>query len=242
MSLRTSPRSSMSLSAGAQRSFGGGVLSNGDYDNYFGNGSYDYQLNERSSVGLGVNVQYYDYDNGRSSSVINPYLSGRHQFSDQVQGTASVGVLLTRQDQVGGGSVKSADPSFSFSLCKINERSRLCGRASRDARSSFRLGTGLGSTSLAVSTSAGVDYSRQIDANQSIQMALSATHNSTNGSEDDDFRSTYLSFLTSYDRKFRERLAVGVNGGARKYLVPGRDPKADLSAAAYVRYRLGDLK
>jgi hypothetical protein len=242
LSLQTSARSSIALSAGAQRSFGGDDLSNADYVNYFGNGAYDHRFNEHSSAGLGVNLQYYDYDNGRSSSVLNPYLSARHQFSDQVQGTATVGVLITRQEQFLGGSVKSMDPSFSFSLCKVNTRGRLCGRASRDARSSFRLGTGIGSSALAISTSAGVDYSRQIDANQSIQVALVATRDSTKESGVADFHSTYFSLLGGYDRKLRERLAVGVNGGARKYSGPGKDPKADITATAFLRYRLGDTK
>ncbi len=238
--IRSSARSSVSLSAGAQRNFATGSLSNANYNSYFGNASWNMQFNERTSAGLGVNVQYQDYDNGRSSSVFNPYLTARHQFSDEIEGTASAGLLLTHQKQLGGGSVNSVDPSFSFSLCKANSRERLCGRASREARNSFGLGTGTSASSLGISTSAGIDYSRQIDANQSVQVAFSATRYSTKGSGIDDFRSTYLTFLTGYDRKLRQRLSVGVNGGVRKLILAGTDPKTDFNASAYLRYRLGD--
>ena len=242
LSMRASARSSVSLSAGAQRNFAKGGLSNANYNSYFGNASWDTQFSERLSAGLGVNAQYQDYDNGGTSSVLNPYVSVRHQFSDEIEGRASVGLLLTHQKQPGFGSSNSVDPSFSFSICKANSHERLCARGSRETRSSFGLGTITSSSSLGISTSAGIDYSRQLDANQSVQAAVTATRYSTSGSSVADFRSTYLNFLVGYDRKLRERLSAGANAGARKFFVAGRDPKTDFSATAYVRYRLGDIQ
>ena len=242
VSIRASARSSVSLSAGAQRNFGTGSLRIGNYNSYFGNGAYDYQFSERTSAGLGVNLQYQDYDNGSSSSVINPVVTARHQFSDQIQGTASVGVLFTRQGLLSGGSAHSVDPSFAFSLCRTSTHDRLCGRVSREARNSLGLGTIGRAGSLLTSTTAGVDYSRQLNANESIQTAFSVSRYSTKISGIDDVRTTYLTFLTGYDRKLGQRLAVGANVGARHLLYNGRDPKTDYSGTVYLRYRLGDIK
>ena len=242
LTTRASARSSVSLLAGAQRYFATGGLRVGNYNSYFANGSWDMQFNERMSAGVGASVQYQDYDNGRSSSVFNAFVTAHRRFSDQIDATASAGLILTNQKQPGGSSVTSISPSFSFNLCKLNTRERLCARTSREARTSFGLGTGVGASSIGVSTSLGIDYSRQIDAYQSFQLAASAMRYSTNGSGIGQFRSTYLNFLAGYDRKLRPRLAAGVNAGLRKLLVDGRDPKTDLNANAYVRYRLGDVQ
>ena len=96
--------------------------------------------------------------------------------------------------------------------------------------------------SLLTSTTAEVDYSRQLNANESIQIAFSVSRYSTTISGLDDVRTTYLTFLTGYDRKLGQRLAVGANAGARRVLFAGRDPKTDYSGTVYLRYRLGDIK
>jgi len=240
--IRATARSSVSLSAGAQRNFASGSLSNANMNSYFATASYDHQISERTSAGFSTNFQYQDYDNGLSSSVINPLLTVSRQFSDQFQGSAAVGLLFSRQEQADGGSDSSIDPSFSFSLCRRGERDRLCARVSRDARNSLSVGFGPQAESLVISTLGSVDYSRQLDANQSVRASISAVRSSSQFSEGDDRRTTYLTFLTGYDRKIRQRLAVGVTGGARRLFQDGRDPKTDLNASAYLRYRLGDVE
>ena len=242
LSLRANSRGTVSLSAGAQRNFASASLRNANFNSYFGSASYDYQFNERTSAGFRSNFQYQDYDNGGSSSVINPLLTVRRQFSDQLEGTAAAGLLLTRQHRLGGDSASSVDPSFSFSLCRVSDRDRFCGRASRDARNSLGVGFGPRAGSLVISTSGGVDYSRRLDTNQSFQASLSAVRYSSRLSTGDDLRTTYLIFLTGYDRKIRQRLAVGVTAGARKLLQAGTDPKTDFTATGYLRYRLGDIQ
>lgn len=241
-SLRTSARGSVTISAGAQRSFSSGSGNQADYNSYFGTGSWQLQFSERTSGGASVNLQYQDYDNGLSSTVVNPLATISHQFSDQIYGSASAGLLFTKQEQLLGGSDSSVDPSFSFKLCKASERDRLCGRVSRDARNSLGALTGSQGNALVISTLASVDYSRQIDANQSVQASFTGSRSSEKSSIGDDFRTTYLTFLVGYDRKVRQRIAVGVNVGARKVLQNGRDPKADFNGSAYVRYRLGDIQ
>lgn len=241
-SLRTSERGSVSLSAGAQRNFSSRSGSRTDFNSYFGTGSWQLQYSERTSFGASVNVQYQDYDNGLSSTVVNPLATVSHQFSDQIYGSAAVGLLFTTQKQLLGGSDSSVDPSFSFKLCKSSERERFCGRLSRDARNSLGAVTGSQGNSLMITTLASVDYSRQIDANQSIQATLTGSRSSERSSLGDDFRTTYLTFLVGYDRKVRQRVAVGATAGVRKLFRTGPDPKVDVTANAYVRYRLGDIE
>lgn len=242
LSMRANERGTISLSTGAQRNFTTGDQNDANFNSYFGTASYDHQFSERTAAGFSTNFQYQDYDSGLSSFVINPLVTARRQFTDQLVGTAAVGLLFSRQDQFGGGTDSSVDPSFSFSLCRQGERDQLCGRVSRDARSSLGVGFGPQANALAISTIASVSYSRQLDANQSVQASLSGVRSSSHFSDGDDFRSTYLSFLAGYDRKVRRRLGVGVTAGARKLFQESRDPKADFNANAYVRYRLGDIQ
>ncbi len=241
-SLRTSERDSVTLSAGAQRNFSSGSGNQADFNSYFATGSWQRQFTERTSGGLSTNVQYQDYDNGLSSTVVNPLATISHQFSDQIYGSASVGLLFTTQEQLLGGSDSSIDPSFSFKLCKTSERERFCGRVSRDARNSLGAVTGTQASSLVISTLASVDYARQIDVNQSIQASLTGSRSSEQRPIGDDFRTTYLTFLVGYDRKVRQRIAVGATAGVRKLFRTGPDPKIDVNANAYVRYRLGDIR
>lgn len=240
LTMRANERGTVSLSAGAQRNFTSGQ-SDVDFNSYFGTASYDHQFSERTAAGFSTNIQYQDYAHGLSSFVVNPLITASRRFSDRLVGTAAVGLLFTRQELLGGGTDSSVDPSFSFDLCRQGERDRLCGRVSRDARSS-RAGFGPQANGLATSTLASVNYFRKLDANQSIQTSVSAIRSSSQFSDGDEFRTTYLTFLAGYDRKVRERLAVGVTAGARKLFQDGRDPKADINANAYVRYRLGDLQ
>ncbi|MEP7316428.1 MAG: hypothetical protein ABI667_07010, partial [Sphingomicrobium sp.] len=213
-----------------------------DFNSYFGTASWQLQFSERTSGGASVNVQYQDYDNGLSSTVVNPLATISHQFSDQIYGSAAVGLLFTKQDQLLGGSDSSVDPSFSFKLCKASERDQLCGRLSRDARNSLGAVTGSQGSSLVISTLVSVDYSRQIDAKQSVRASLTGSRSSEQSSIGDDLRTTYLTFLAGYDRKVRQRVAVGAMAGVRKLFRSGPDPKVDVNANAYVRYRLGDIQ
>ena len=242
LSLRANERGTLSLSAGAQRNFSSGKQSDANFNSYFGTGGYEHQFSERTSAGFSTSVQYQDYDNGLSSTVVNPLLTVRRQFSDQLSGSAGIGLLFSRQEQVGGGTDSSIDPSFSFSLCRSSERERFCARVSRDARNSLGVGLGTEANSLTISTLGSINYSRQLDSKQSIQASVSVAHFSTKEAVADDLRTTYLTFLLGYDRKIRERMAVGVTGGVRKLFQASRDPKLDVNATVYLRYRLGDLR
>ncbi len=242
LSLRTSERGSITLSAGAQRNFSSGNSNRSDFTSYFGTGSWQLQLNERTSAGASVNVQYQDYDNGLSSTVVNPLVTISRQFTDQIYGSASAGLLFTKQDQLLGGTDSSVDPSFSFKLCKRTEREQFCGRLSRDARNSLGSVSDSQVSGVTVSTLLSVDYARQIDVNSSIQASLTGSRSSEKSLIGDDLRTTYLTFLVGYDRKVRQRIAVGANAGVRKLFRSGPDPKLDVNASVYARYRFGDVQ
>lgn len=252
LSLRTSARDSLSASVGAQRNIGTGRLKGANFSSYFGSLSFDHIFNERTSAGGRVSFQYQDYDQGGSAQVVNPVVTASHRFSSQVQGSASAGLLfLNRHIPTGssgttidptGSSGTTINPSFSFNLCKTGETDRLCGRASRDARNSLGVGFGPNSGGLVVSTSGGVDYSRRLDAKQTFQLSLAAVRYSRRLASGDNRGTTYLTFLTGYDRKIRQRIAVGVTAGARRLFQSGTDPKTDFTANGYLRYRLGDIE
>ena len=115
-------------------------------------------------------------------------------------------------------------------------------RLSNSRSNSLGAVTGSQGSSLMITTLASVDYSRQIDVNQSVQASLTGSRSSEKASFGNDFRTTYLTFLVGYDRKVRQRVAVGATAGVRKLFRSGPDPKIDVNANAYVRYRLGDIQ
>jgi hypothetical protein len=53
---------------------------------------------------------------------------------------------------------------------------------------------------------------------------------------------TYVRGAADYTRRLSDRLFGGGTLAARKLAQEGPDPKADLSAALFVRYRVGDLR
>jgi hypothetical protein len=93
--------------------------------------------------------------------------------------------------------------------------------------------------------SVGVDYSRQLSANDSIQFSLAANRYSNPvvillGPA--LTRATYVRAAADYSRHIGNRLFGGVEVAARKLTQSGPDPDADVSASVFLRYRLGDLQ
>jgi hypothetical protein len=125
-----------------------------------------------------------------------------------------------------------------ISLCNVVEHSHLCGYASIDQQTATVAGP-------AKTISGGVDYSRQLDANSSIQLSVEASHYSQPISVvlgQSFSTSTYYRAAAAYTRSFGHRLFGGVNLAARKITEKGPDPKADLNASLFIRYRFGDLQ
>ena len=131
----------------------------------------------------------------------------------------------------------STGAAANVSLCNAGEHSHLCARAAIDQSAATVAGP-------AKNISAGIDYSRQLDAGSSIQFSLDGSHYSSPISfvSGRTFStSTYYRAAASYTRQFRPRLFGGVNLSARKLSERGPDPNADFSGSLFIRYRFGDL-
>lgn len=241
-SIRSGTRGTISLSAGAQRSwFTGGSNSDADYNSYFASAGYSQQISERTSAGASVNVQRQDFRHGDWANIVNPVFTVNTQLSETITAQGAVGILAIQQHS-DGRSDHSVTPSFSGSLCSNGQVSRWCAHVSRDAQSALSARVANGSGEAAVTTTASVDYYRRLTANDTLQASLSGTRYSTPGSlNGNNFSTTYVSAVVGYDRKVGRRIYAGVQGGVRKLFQDGPDPKMDFNASVYLRYRLGDL-
>lgn len=241
-SIRSGPRSTISLTAGASHSFSSGDNKDADYTGYFGSGAYSRQISERTNAGASISVARQDFKRGGSSTTVNPAVFANTQLSEQLSAEGSIGVMRINQD-FDGHSDSSTALSFSGSLCNVTTSSRFCGRVSRDATTGLTSAVLGGETQAAITTSASLSYSRKLSANDSIQASVSASRYSTAASIEglDDPESTYVSGVIGYDRNIGARLFGGVQGGVRKLFQTGPDSDIDFNATVYLRYRLGDL-
>jgi hypothetical protein len=90
-----------------------------------------------------------------------------------------------------------------------------------------------------------VTYSRRLDANSSLSFNAAVDHYSSPVSfvAGRSFSSTtYYHAAAEYSRRIGNRLFGGVDLSARKYAVNGPDPKTDLNASLFIRYRFGDVQ
>jgi hypothetical protein len=240
-SIRTGPTGTLSLTAGAQHSWFTGTSSELDYTSYYGSGGYSAQVSERTSVGGTVYLQRQDYQSGGWANIINPVATVSTHLSESLTADAGIGIMAINQHSL-GESDHTLTPSFSASLCSIGTESRFCGRISRDAQSALSSNVLNGQRSATINTSIAADYFRRLSREGTLQASLTAVHYddaaSLNGN---DFQSTYVSGVIGYDRHLGNRIYAGVEGGVRRLFQTGPDPKLDLNASVYVRYRLGDL-
>jgi len=240
-SIRINPRGTLSLTAGAQRSWFSGTSKDLNYTSYYGSGGYTAAVSERTSVGGTVFLQRQDYSHGDWANIVNPVATISTRLSERVTANGSVGVMAINQHS-NGDSSRSVTPSFSGQLCSLGDESRFCGRVSRDAQSALSSGLIGGQREATVNTTIGLDYSRRLSRDASVQASLTAVHyNSARSVDGERLRTTYFTGVLGYDRHIGNRLYAGVQGGARKLFQTGPDPKFDLNASVYLRYRLGDL-
>ena len=240
-SIRSGARGTVSLSAGAQRSWFPGNR-DADYNSYFGSAGYSQQISERTSAGASLSFTRQDFTHGDWANIINPALTVNTQLSESVNASAAVG-LLAIEDKTDDHKDHRVTPSVSASICQTSTLSRLCAHVSRDAQSALSARVVNGGGGASITTSAGIDYYRRLSEAETIQAALSASRYESSNSINNNnrLRTTYISGVVGYDRKIRNRLYAGVQGGVRKLFQVGPDPKLDLNANVYLRYRLGDL-
>lgn len=240
-SIRSGPRSSISLTAGAAHAFSTGDNKDADYTSFTGSGAYSRQVSERTSAGVRVSLSRQDFKRGGWSNTVNPAVFVSTQLNEQLSAEGSVGVMRVYQ-HFDGESDKSTSISFSGSLCNVTESTRFCGRVSRDATTGLTSAVLGGRAQAAITTSASLSYSRKLSANDSIQASLSASRYRTAASVVGvNPTSTYVSGVVGYDRHIGARLFGGVQGGVRRLYQSGPDPDMDFNATVYLRYRLGDL-
>ena len=240
-SIRTSPKGTLSLSAGAERLIFTGPNSPSNYSIFYGSVGYARQISERSTLGGTVYLQRQEFKGGDHASIVDPTLTFHSQLSETLAADAAVGVLFINEHHL-GVSHNSTSPSFSAGLCSSTTSSRICGRFARDAQSA--LGTPIGNQTgeTAISTRLSADYYRKLSAASTIQASLSAVrYSSTQAFNNQKFHTDYLSAVVGYDHKIGHRLAAGVSVGVRKLSQPGPDPRTDLNGQVYLRYRIGDL-
>ncbi|HKO17853.1 MAG TPA: hypothetical protein VJU82_03105 [Acidobacteriaceae bacterium] len=240
-SIRSGARGTISLSAGAQRSWFTGGNRDADYNSYFGTVGYSQQVSERTSAGASVQFQRQDFSHGDWANIVNPVVTLHTQLTESMVADAAVGVMYIQQ-RTSGFKDHQVTPSVSGSLCNVGNNSRFCVRVSRDAQSALSARILNGAGGAAVTTIAGVDYYRRLSEKETIQASLNATRYDTPGAINGfRIRTTYFSGIVGYDRKVGNRIYAGVSGGARKLFQDGPDPKLDFNANVYLRYRLGDL-
>jgi hypothetical protein len=188
-------------------------------------------------VGARVTAQDTEYNGPASVRVITPQVTGRVLLAERVTLGGALGVSFARVDD--GLMVRhSTGVAAEANLCGQGEASSYCARVAADEQTATTAGP-------ARSLSAGIDYSQRLDADQSIQFSLGATHYSTPTSVvlGRTFSSAnYFRAATAYTRTFAPRLFGGINLAARKLTQNGPDPKTDLNASLFIRYRFGDTQ
>ena len=198
---------------------------------------YNRQINARASAGFRVSAEHTDYNGPTNFGVVTPQVTGQLRLSETMTLNGAVGVSFTRVDD--GIEVRhSTGFAADVSLCSATLRGHFCARGSIDQTSATSAGP-------AKSVNVGLDYSRQLDANQTLAFSLDANRytSPTAFVVGTSFsRATYFRAAADYSRRFGGRWYGGVNLAARKISEDGPDPKADVTGSLSIRYRIGDIQ
>jgi hypothetical protein len=236
--LALGPRDNLTFSSGVERSvFKEGGSSDSSYWSVPASFGYDRQISSRANIGGRMGLVFTDYDGPGRVSTVTPQITGNLRLSERLTLNGAVGVSFSRVDD-GLSTHHSTGIAANAALCNAGEHSHLCMRAAIDQQTATVAGP-------AKTISAGIDYSRDLNADSSIQLSVDGSHFSqpTSVISGRTFStSTYYRAAGSYTRRFGHRFFGGVNLAARKLSEQGPDPKADLNASVFIRYRLGDLQ
>lgn len=198
---------------------------------------YNRQLSPRLGVGGRLAFDYTNYNGPGRIWTVDPQLTTNVQLSERMSLNAAVGASFSSFDD-GITTRHSTGLAANVTLCNLGENSRLCARAAFDQTAATVVGP-------AKRITAGIDYSRQLDADSSVQLSVDGSHYSSPFllvSGQSVLTSTYYRAVGSYTRKFGRRLSGGVNLAARKLVESGPDPKADLNGSLFIRYRFGSVQ
>jgi hypothetical protein len=198
---------------------------------------YQRQISAVTTAGARVVAEHTDYNGPTSFNVITPQLTMQSALSERMTFSADVGVSFASIDN-GISTSHSTGLAADASLCSRGETSQFCARGSIDQQAATVAGP-------ARTETIGVDYSRQLDANQTIQIAFNASQFSAPISVITGrtfSRSTYVRAAADYTRRLSDRWFGGVSLSARKVSERGPDPRVDVDGALFIRYRLGDIR
>jgi len=198
---------------------------------------YDRQISARTTLGARLSARHTEYSGPGSFTVFTPQATFQTMLTDRLSLNGAVGVSLASVDN-GLFTRHTTGIAANASLCWRGEHDSLCARGGVDQEAATTAGP-------ARNYNVGVDYGRQLDANQTIHLSVGANHYSTPVEilTDRSFRQgTYFVAAADYSRRFSDRFFGGINGSARKLAQTGTDPKADISGSLFIRYRLGDIR
>lgn len=236
-SLALSALDSLNFSAGLERSVFRSRLQDSDYWSIPASIGYDRQVSPRMHVGARVGFQNTNYNGPASFRTVTPQATLRLLLSERLTFDAAAGVSFARVDD-GTRTRHSTGADAQATLCQQGESSSFCARGGISQQTATTAGP-------AKSIFIGVDYTRRLDADSTIQFSLDASHYSAPISVITGHtfsRSNYYRAAADYTRKLGGRLFAGVNVSARKVTEAGLDPDADFSGSLFIRYRFGDVQ
>ncbi len=198
---------------------------------------YDRQISPRTTIGARVAAAHSLYEGPANVWVVTPEATIQTLLSERLTFTGALGVSFAAIDD-GIDTRHSTGLAADAGLCWQGARDQFCARASLNQETATIAGP-------ARSVNVGADYSRQIDANQTIRFSLDANRYSSPTSfiTGQTFsHATYVRGAADYTRRFGDRWFGGVSVAGRKLAERGPDPKSDISGSIFIRYRLGDLQ
>lgn len=232
-----SARDSLNVTSGIDRTIFHGGFAHSNYTTIPVSIGYDRQLSERATVGGRIVAEATNYSGPSNVRMITPQLTGQLLLSPTLTLSGAAGVSFARVDN-GITTRHSTGLAANASLCSNAQRGFLCAHVAVDQETA----TAAGPTK---SITAGVQYSRQLDVDSSIALAVDVDRYSSPFSivSNQSFsHATYFRASGEYSRRIGRRFFGGVDVAARKLNEAGPDPNADLSASLFIRYRLGDLQ
>jgi hypothetical protein len=230
--IKASERSNITISGGAHRVSYKSELLN-DYTTLFAYGAFDRVLSERTTAGVSLNLRQTNFDGSDDrTTTINPAVTAQTRFRENWDASAAVGLIFAEQGSV-GDKQRSTNVSLSGSVCHTDQSERFCGRLARYAQSASR-------ANLVITTSAGIDWFKKLDATQTLQLSASAVRYVAENTVTDNLKSNHFQFAGNYSRKLKERLSVGANAAIRSLRQQGPNPNMDISGSVFLRYRVGD--
>jgi hypothetical protein len=236
--LELSPRDSLTSSAGLNHS----SFKSGGVDTHYNtipvSIGYDRQISPHTSVGARFGAEFTNYSGNFNTTILTPQVTVKTALSESVSFSGAVGASFSKVDNA-LTTRHSTGLAANASLCSVGERGRFCGYASVDQEAATVAGP-------ARTISAGLDYSLNIDANQTIQFSVGGSHYSTPNAILPIQSSTdanYFRVAADYTRHLGNRWFAGASVSARKDALRGRaDPNADVTGSFFIRYRLGDIQ